>query len=136
MFDWTSNKEQAAILLAEDSCTIHQIAKKLHISEKTIDRRKADPEFKEKIESHVGLFRVRFLEFGLARKEARIAELSELFRLQKEFIAKRGASAQMQHIPGGDTGLVTVSWKVLEFDETVRRGKKTESKVTRRLIEE
>ncbi|SRR6266478_9266922 len=114
---WTSNKEQAATLLAEDSLTIAQIAKKLHVTEKTIDRWKAEDEFKKRVEANVGLFRVRCLEFGLARKEARIAELSELHRLTKEFISERGASPAMQTIPGGKTGLVAMQWKMLGSGE-------------------
>lgn len=112
-FEWSSNKETAALLLAEDSLSIPQIANQLHVNESTIDRWKQHPQFKARIEENVAAFRVRMLEYGLARKENRIAALSDLFRRQQLILTERGQSLEMQSVPGGTSGLVCTTWKQL-----------------------
>jgi len=112
-WEWTASKETAALLLAEDSLSIPQIAKQLHLSEKTIDRWKQHPDFKSRIEANVAAFRTRFLEYGLARKENRIAALTDLFRRQQLILQERGASLEMQSVPGGKSGLMCVTWRQL-----------------------
>ncbi len=55
-WEWSTNKETAAQLLAEDSLSIPQIAQQLGTSESTIDRWKKVPEFQARIKENIAAF--------------------------------------------------------------------------------
>ncbi len=112
-WSWTASKETAAVLLAEGALTSASIARKLHIVESTLYRWQQAPEFKARVEENVAAFRTRMLEYGLARKENRIAALTDLFQRQQLILQERGLSQEMQSVAGGKSGLVCVTWKQL-----------------------
>ncbi len=136
MFRWTPNKEQACILLAEDALSIPQIAKQIHVNECTIDRWKKVAEFKERIAANTKLFLERCLQSGLARKENRLAALTDLHQRQMQIVAERGASKEMQKIPGGSTGLVAMTWNILDLgpDPNKYKGGKPAKAASKQLI--
>jgi len=110
---WSKEKEAAAELLAADSFSIPQIAQKIGTSESTIDRWKKVPEFQARIHETIAAFRAKALECGLARKQRRIATLSDLIDRLLLIMTERGASPEMKSVPGGWTGLIKVTWKQL-----------------------
>lgn len=116
-FDWTDSKEQAALLLAEGKQSISAIAAQLTVSEKTVDRWNAQPEFRARIEQHVGAFREHASAQKYATKGERVAVLGLLIDKQLQIIAERGDSLEMQSVPGGTGGLVCVTWKKLGSGE-------------------
>jgi len=96
-WEWSTKKEAAAALLAEDSLSIRRIAQQLGTSESTVDRWKKVPEFQTRTREHIAAFRAKVLECGLARKKSRLAALSD----------KCGGSAEMKLVAGGSSGLIT-----------------------------
>jgi IS30 family transposase len=62
--EWSTNKETAALLLAEDSLSMPQIAQQLGTSESTIDRWKKVPEFQARIKENIAAFHTKCLESG------------------------------------------------------------------------
>ena len=112
-WEWSTNKETAAQLLAEDSLSIPQIAQQLGASESTVDRWRKVPEFQARIKENIAAFRTKFLECGLARKESRLAALTDVYHRLQLIVSERGASAEMKSVAGGASGLI----KVPVFDE-------------------
>ena len=110
-WEWSTNKETAAQLLAEDSLSIPQIAQQLGTSESTVDRWRKVPEFQARIKENIAAFRTKFLECGLARKESRLAALTDVYHRQQIIVTERGASAEMKSFAGGASGLIKVTWK-------------------------
>jgi len=110
-WEWSTNKETAAQLLAEDSLSIPQIAQQLGTHESTVDRWKKVPEFQARLKENIAAFRTKFFEWGLARKECRIEALTDLYDRLQLIVSERGASAEMKSVAGGATGLLTVTWK-------------------------
>ena len=110
-WEWSTDKQTAAQLLAEDSLSIPQIAQQLGTSDSTVDRWKKVPEFQARIQENIAAFRAKLLECGLARKERRLAALTDVYHRQQLIVSARGASAEMKSVAGGATGLVTVTWK-------------------------
>ncbi len=72
-WEWSVNKEAAAVLLAEDSLTNAQIIKQVGTSESTMDRWKKVPEFQTRIADNITAFRARVRERGLPRKKSCLA---------------------------------------------------------------
>ena len=120
-WEWSTNKVTAAQLLAEDSLSIPQIAQQLGTSESTVDRWRKVPEFQARIKENIAAFRAKLLECGLARKERRLAALTDVYHRQQLIVSARGASAEMKSVAGGATGLLTVTWKQFGAGEERQR---------------
>jgi len=63
---WNPSKEAAAELVAAGELTIAEIAKRVGVSEKTIDRWKKRPEFQARVEGITANFRERLMAEMLA----------------------------------------------------------------------
>lgn len=77
-FQWTHQKEQAALLFGTDrDITIAAAAAQCGVSPRAIDLWKARPEFKARIEEHFSAWKARVREKGIALKETRLLSYLE-----------------------------------------------------------
>jgi hypothetical protein len=121
MFTWSTNKDRACVLLAEDNLWIPQIAKELGVNESTVDAWKKIPEFAARLAEYSAAFAAQMLQGRLARKQNRLAALMDLADRQQQVIAGMAASKEMKDAPGGASGLVTVTFKVLDFGDEPKK---------------
>jgi hypothetical protein len=113
---WSASKEKAAVMLARGD-TIAQTAAAVKVNEKTVDDWKHIPEFSARVQQNIAAFRERFLRHGLARRENRIAKLTELFERQESIVKERGVELKKKAVAGGASGLVCETWKQLGSGE-------------------
>ena len=79
-FEWTEKRSVAAVLLA-DGYTIEEIAAKVKVSEKTIDRWKRDTEFSEEVDR-------LSLMVGMASRAERLRLAKRIIRTKSESTKK------------------------------------------------
>lgn len=106
-------REQAAQLLAEDRLTSKKIAELCEISEQGLDAWKKRPDFKERIAELTQAYADKALKTGLALRERRIAELWSRHDKFRQIIEERAADPSLVGVPGGNTGMVVRSTKVV-----------------------
>lgn len=76
-FRWTGKSEQAALLVADDSLSDQQIADKVGISKRQLERWKEDAFFADRVQDHVIAQRAALKAEGIANKKNRVARLNE-----------------------------------------------------------
>jgi DNA-binding XRE family transcriptional regulator len=102
-----SKREKAATLVAEDQLTDEEIGTTVGVSRKTVQRWKHEPGFAQRVQEIVTIYATRAVEHGIARRERRLRVLNEMHDRILRVIDTRAKSPELQHIPGGRTGLVT-----------------------------
>ncbi len=112
-FRWSNRSDLAAGLVAGDELTNAEIAERVGVSRATLDRWKAHPDFKARVDEHLEAYRQAVLRHGVAVLERRVAALDERWRHLLRIIDERAASPLMQGVPGGTTGLLVHTVKGL-----------------------
>jgi hypothetical protein len=119
-YKWTKRRELAAQLVADDSLNDEQIAARVGISGKQLDRWKKIPEFSARVDGHLALWREQIRRDGLAVKERRIQSLIADFNATTRILNERGHDLAMldeqgnqrrEGAPGGATGFITRDFK-------------------------
>lgn len=110
-FKWNPQREEAALLLAKDELTDLQIAERLEIGQRTLVTWKLRPEFRQRIDDIQTEIRDRIRRHGIAVVENRVAALGDRLRRMQQVIVERGASPEMENVPGGRTGLLVRDFK-------------------------
>lgn len=105
-------REQAAQLVAEDRFPDVKIAEICEISEACLSKWKKRPEFAERVKELTAIYGERVLKYGLARRERRLAVLSEMHEKILTLIDARAKDPEMVAIPGGLTGLLVKTNKL------------------------
>ena len=106
-------REQAAQLLADDRLKDNKIAELCGIHETTLSQWKRRPDIKSRIEELTQAYADKALKTGLALRERRIAELWSRHDKFRQIIEERAADPSLVGVPGGNTGLVVRSTKVV-----------------------
>jgi len=106
-------REHASQLLAEARFNHKKIAELVGVSLASITKWKRRPEVKERIAELVASYTEKVFNEGLALKANRLAELSEMHEKALTIIAERAADPDLAAIPGGKTGYVMRSTKVV-----------------------
>jgi Helix-turn-helix of insertion element transposase len=106
VFRWTTQREKAALLIANDEITDDAIAAEVGVSRQALWNWKTDPEFKARVDSLVTDFRAHVRRHGIAIIENRIGHLQRRHDLMNKVIVERAADPGMQDVPGGKTGLM------------------------------
>lgn len=120
-FQWTSGKEEAALLVAFDELSDEAISAKVGISRRTLnDWKNAEP-FQKRVESHLAAYRAKVRKRGIAIVENRIAHLQRRHDLMNQVIADRSQSPEMADVPGGKTGLMVHNVKSVGAGENAER---------------
>jgi hypothetical protein len=105
-------REQAAQLVAEDRFPDVKIAEICEISEGCLSKWKKRPEFADRAKELTAIYGERVLKYGLARRERRLAVLSEVHERILTLIDARAKDPEMVAIPGGLTGLLVKTNKL------------------------
>ena len=107
-FRWTSQKHEAALLLAENDLSDREIATKVGISRTSLHKWKQDPEFAAQVGDHIGQIQAAMLRHAIAKKHKRLKVLDELHDKLRQVIDERAADyAETRDAPaGGGTGLI------------------------------
>jgi DNA repair exonuclease SbcCD ATPase subunit len=122
-FEWTAQREQAAQLVADDRLSNDEIAAKVGVSAKQLERWKENLGFMQRVEEHVALWRERIRRHGLAVKERRINSLIADFNATEVILEERGKqldgaadAAQDPYAGGARTGFITRDFKGKDAD--------------------
>lgn len=116
----TRKQVRAAHLVAADELPDREIAQQVGISERQLERWKQQPEFQARVQEDVTAFRESIRERGIAVLENRIVALDRRHQLLEQVRRERGASPEMQGIPGGSTGLLIRRGKLVKVFEPIQ----------------
>jgi len=110
---WTEQRERAALLVAQDRLSDREIAEALDITERTINRWRAVPEFRARVEEHVKAAREAIRTEGIADLLNRVARKNADWLALQRIKAARAANPDNHRFDGGDTGLIVVRLKAV-----------------------
>lgn len=113
-------RAKAAQLVALDALTDEEIAAQVGISRSTLKRWKAEPEFMADVESFLEAFRAKVRRQGIAILERRVQSLNNRWRRLEEVMRARAEDPSMQHVPGGNTGLLVRTYKQIGSGESAQ----------------
>jgi hypothetical protein len=102
----TKQREMAAQMVAEDEYPDAGIASRVGISERTLERWKLQPAFRERVARLVHVYAERALKHGLARQERRLSVLNDLHGKLLQIIRERSEDGELEGVPGAATGLI------------------------------
>ena len=105
-FQWTTAREEAAQMLADDRLTDEQIASKVGITRRALAKWKNFPEFAERVSSIVEAERKAILKRGIAVKANRVGAQNNRWRKLERVMEARANDPLVRDVPGGDTGLI------------------------------
>ncbi len=113
LFAWTTQRRQAAFLVAEDRLSDAQIAAEIGGSRRQLARWKAHPLFAEQVATIIADQHAALRETGITEKQVRVADLGDLRRRLWHILQARAADPSMQGVPGGATGLLVGRTRVV-----------------------
>jgi hypothetical protein len=116
-FRWSKEKRKAAQLLAGDTLTDEQIARKLSIGRRTLARWKKHPDFDAQVQALVAQFGALAERYAIGLLARRIAVLNRHWLALQKVIKERAKSPEMQGVPGGTTGLLVHEVKCIGAGE-------------------
>lgn len=108
---------EAAALLADGRMSIPEVANKVGVSEKTIDRWAKLPTFQEAKRKILDEAERRIMSTGIASKVRRVQAMNRRWEQMTELIAARAADPAMAAVPGGSTGVLVRQIKSIGFGE-------------------
>lgn len=104
-FEWTAKRLKAAKLVSEDTLTNEEIAEKLEIERRTLDRWKAHPDFKVEVQRIVEETRQKLINRGVLERQNRLDALNDRWNRMRRVIEQR-AEVYKDEAAGGNTGLI------------------------------
>ena len=105
-FKWDANRTTAAQLLAEGELGIEGIAEKIGVTRQAIWLWRKIPEFTARVDEIIAELDAGVRRLAICRPERRIDRLNRVWIKMQRVINERAASIEMQHVPGGPTGLM------------------------------
>ena len=116
-FTRTTARELGAALVADDSRTDVEIAKRAGVHKATLERWKKAPEFEARVRDARATSERKALEialeYGIADARQRMRSLNERWKKMQRVIAERAKDPVMEKAPGGRTGLLVHRRKVI-----------------------
>jgi hypothetical protein len=113
-FAWTGKAERAALLVAEDRLTDVQIAADIGMTRPTLARWKRHPEFTARAAEIVAKARAAVEAEGIANVKNRVAAQHDRWERLQRLIAARGNDPTLADIPGGDSGFLVRTAKLVK----------------------
>lgn len=109
-FNWTGDSIQAAADLAEGTYKLGEIADRAGVSQMALKTWRVHPEFMARVEEHRKIFRQLVLQYGIAKKETRMAHLQSRHDAIRQVVEERGKSMAEKYpeLPGASTGYVAL----------------------------
>lgn len=117
VFTITKKHEEAAQLLASGELTDTEIAERLDVTRQTIWYWKKNPEFAALIDEHLDRFREEVLRRGLANRMRRVKAQNDRWNRLQRIIEERADHADYANAPGGRTGLLARTVKMIGSGE-------------------
>lgn len=117
-FEWTTKRDHAAILLAEDQLSDEVIAAKVGIDRRTLTRWKEHPEFKARICANVEQLRASAFSEGVADKTNRLRALNDRWKRMNHLLRIREEETSAD-VTGADTGLLVRREKETKYGTNV-----------------
>jgi hypothetical protein len=114
-------KQEAAYQVADGSLSLHQIAKALGVSDRTLDGWCADPEFQALVQQYRNTWNLALNKIGFANKDVRLKLLNQIVVRFTALIRQRAKAAKKDPrfagVPGADTGLLTCRERALPIGD-------------------
>lgn len=125
----TEPQNTAAALVAKGKATNTAIAKAAGVSPRTICTWKKDKEFLAEVKRIRGLWRATVRSTGIADQDWRIRSMNDRYKRLRGVMLQRAAHPEMVGTPGGDTGLICVTYKMQSMGEGLGSSKVPEYRV-------
>lgn len=109
----TALQSRAAVLVADDELTDEAISAELGITSRTLRNWKVQSAFQAAVTEHRARIAASISRFWIAKRRKRVQRLQQLADAAISVIEQRAADPAMAEAPGGDTGLVVRSVKVI-----------------------
>jgi hypothetical protein len=97
-WEWTEQRETAALLVAQDDLSDEKIAKKLKIDRRTLHRWKTVKEFRLRVDEHLDEIRKAILRFPVAKKIYRVERINRDWEELKKILRIRQKAAREQRV--------------------------------------
>lgn len=95
-WEWTEQRETAALLVAQDDLSDEKIAKKLKIDRRTLTRWKHVKEFRLRVDEHLDEIRRAILRFPISKKIYRVERINRDWEELKKIQRARQKAAREQ----------------------------------------
>lgn len=103
--------------MAAGKLTIPQIAKKAGVSQRTVSLWKNDKDFQAEVKRIKNAWRAEVRGKGAADQEERLRGRNDRYARLRAVIEQRAKDPRMKDVPGGKTGLLTVTYKMQSMGE-------------------
>jgi hypothetical protein len=117
-WQWTEDRERAAILIAEGELVNQEIATQCSVHRRQILRWKKIPEFAARVKELTEETCKTLAEYAVANKQRRVAELEKRRQLIVALIESRAVAHE--NAVGGHTGLLTKDIKQIGSGDSAR----------------
>ncbi|MHB0871407.1 MAG: hypothetical protein ACYC66_18200 [Chloroflexota bacterium] len=121
---WTGQKEEAALLVAQDDLTNEEIASRIGITRRSLQSWKQRPEFALRVLDLVAAMAEAVKGRGIAERQNRVAALDERWEKLHRVMAAR--ARELADVPGGDTGLLVRDLRLIKVYPTTADGDEAE----------
>ena len=108
----------AASLVADDRQSDEQIASEVGITRRTLTRWRGDPAFRARVQAIKDRYAEELAGRGIADRQNRLDALNRDFQATETLLAERGAAEELRQAPGGRTGFVVRTLKVIGSGES------------------
>ena len=119
----TEQQKRAAYLVADNKLTALEIAKEVGVSVRTVFNWKGNEDFDTEVRKIANEWRIRARGKGVADQDYRLRDLNDRHKRLRAVIQARAKDPAMKDVPGGRTGLLTVTYRMLSRIDTVGEGK-------------
>ena len=114
---WSTQREKAAKLAAEDALSNEQIASTLGVTRRAIDYWRTAPEFQARVTEIVTAYADAIKDEGIANVKNRVAAQNDRWDRMKAVIEAR--AVELATVPGGSTGLLVHTYKLVGGKEPI-----------------
>jgi hypothetical protein len=120
-FEWTVTRERAAASLADGELTDQEVADEIGVNRWTVWSWRRHPDFAARVRAITERAAEELERHAIARKARRMRAYDRRWRALQEIIAERAADPAMQSVPGGRTGLLVRTVRVVGSGDAARQ---------------
>lgn len=117
-------RRRKAVVLVADGKGSDEIAKELGLCRRTITTWRGEKQFQADVHTHKNAWRGKARNEGIADKDTRLRYANDEHKRLRAVMLARAVDPQFAGVPGGETGLLTVTYKMQSMGE----GKGSEAK--------